>query len=87
MIAAFGREFAKIGILPRELHLHLIQAEQARIQSHDEVAELVSDLPRAEFPDPNRRACGEKRLIAETRVPLWGYDGIERVIEKMNNRR
>lgn len=43
VIAAFGREFAKTGILPRELHVHLIQAEQARIQSDYEVAEPVPE--------------------------------------------
>ena len=43
VIAAFGREFAKTGILPRDLHVHLIQAEQARIQSDYEVAEPVPE--------------------------------------------
>jgi uncharacterized protein (UPF0332 family) len=41
VIAAFGREFAKTGVLPRQLHVHLMQAEQARIQSDYEVAEPV----------------------------------------------
>lgn len=43
VIAAFGREFARTGILPRELHVHFIQAEQARIQSDYEVAEPVPE--------------------------------------------
>lgn len=43
VIAAFGREFAKTDILPRQLHAHLIQAEQARIQSDYEVAEPVPE--------------------------------------------
>jgi len=43
VIAAFGREFARTGILPRELHAHLIQAEQARIQSDYEIAEPVPE--------------------------------------------
>jgi uncharacterized protein (UPF0332 family) len=54
VIAAFGREFAKTGILPRQLHIHLIQAEQARIQSDYEVAEPV---PEAEARLLSERAA------------------------------
>lgn len=43
VIAAFGREFSKTGILPRQLHVHLIEAEQARIQSDYEIAEPVPE--------------------------------------------
>ncbi len=54
VIAAFGREFAKTGILPRELHRHLIEAEEARnigdYQLHQHVTEerAKEHLTRAE---------------------------------------
>lgn len=38
----------------------------------------------AMFPDPNRRPYGTKSLMMELENPCWGYQGIERVLHKVN---
>ena len=45
------------------------------------------DQLQAEFPDPSRRPYGEKSLRAEIALPFMGYDGIERVLKKIKNRK
>ena len=45
------------------------------------------DQLRTEFPDPDRRPYGEKSLMAEIALPFWGYQGIERVIDKIATRK
>ena len=36
-----------------------------------------------DFPDPARRPYGEKALQAEIELPYMGYEGIERVLQKI----
>ena len=45
------------------------------------------DQLRSEFPDPSRRPYGEKALVAEIDLPFLGYQGIERVLAKIHDRK
>jgi len=51
-----------------------------------ECMEALDALCR-EFPDPDRRPYGEKALQMEIELPFGGYQGIERVIEKIKTKR
>ena len=48
VISAFGREFAKTGILPAELHGNLIQAEKRRLTGDYDVRNAVTTDEAAE---------------------------------------
>ena len=37
------------------------------------------------FPDPERRPYGDKALDMEIKRPCWGYEGIERILHKIEN--
>lgn len=51
-----------------------------------ECVEALDELVR-EFPDPARRPYGEKSLRSEIEFPYFGYESIERIIDKIKRKR
>ena len=66
MIAAFGRQFARIGRIPHDLHRALVQAQEVRLGADDLVGRSV---PGEEAVEQIRRA---EHFLAVTEELLGG---------------
>ncbi len=64
-----------------------VQLAAKRSKYGKRVLECIDALDklRKDFPDADRRPYGEKALLAEIQNPLFGYEGIERVLVKLQS--